>query len=101
MMGFTCVQNVIQKEVYIVRNYLKLEKVFEENQDALIKAMQTLNETPSKDGNLFSKELRDRMEKFGDMDVVEALKNPGFWKELCDHAGMTEEEFENIRNKRT
>lgn len=44
------------------------------------------------DNFLFSKELRDRMAKFGDMDVSEALSNPDFFDALLDHAGMDQKE---------
>ncbi len=37
---------------------------------------------------LFSKDLREKMSKFGNMDVREALKSPAFFDELLDHAGM-------------
>ena len=45
---------------------------------------------------LFSKELRDRMAKFGSMSVEEALSSKEFLRELGRHGGMTEEEMDNI-----
>lgn len=46
--------------------------------------------------HLFSKELRDRMEKFGSMSVEEALSSKEFLRELASHGGMTEEEMDNL-----
>lgn len=45
---------------------------------------------------IFSKELRDRMAKFGSMSVEEALGSKEFLRELGRHGGMTEEEMDNI-----
>lgn len=73
-----------------------LQSVFDENDEALKKAFQCMKDNPNEDGKLFSKELRERMSKFGDMDVTDSLKNKDFWKEMCAHAGMSEEEFERI-----
>lgn len=47
----------------------------------------------TEDKHLFSKELRDALSSFGKMDVKDALRSPEFLKALCDHAGMSEEEF--------
>lgn len=48
---------------------------------------------------LFSKELRDAMAPFGEMDVRECLNNVEFWKALCKHAGMDDNEFNSILNE--
>lgn len=37
---------------------------------------------------LFSEELRERMKKFGKMDVSDAIKNPNFYEALLEHCGL-------------
>lgn len=54
--------------------------------------------TPQPDGHLFSKGLRDALSSFGDMDVRDAVKSPAFLKALCNHAGMSDEKFDEILN---
>lgn len=48
---------------------------------------------------LFSKELRDRMDKFGDMDVKDAITSPDFFNELMLHAGMNLNEIKDMWKK--
>ena len=51
------------------------------------------------DGHLFSKEFRENLNKFGHMDVTEALANKDFYKTLFMISGMTEEEAEETLKK--
>ena len=51
------------------------------------------------DDFLFSKELRDRMEKFKDMDVGEAIASSVFYEALLDHAGLTQKEKNDLWEK--
>ncbi len=51
------------------------------------------------DDFLFSKALRERMSKFGDMDVGEALRNPDFFDALLDHAGFNQKEKNDLWEK--
>lgn len=67
-----------------------VKQFFEENPEA-----QDLLQ-PQEDGYLFSKDLRDAMEPFKDMDVNECLESKDWFKALFKHAGISEEEFENI-----
>jgi hypothetical protein len=48
---------------------------------------------------IFSEELRNRMEKFGNMDVREAITNPDFLNELMLHAGMDLNEIKDMWKK--
>jgi len=73
-----------------------LGKVFDENYEGLKQAIEILEENPNEDGMLFSKGFRDKMEKFGDLPIEDALRNRDFWKNLCEHAGMSEEKFNEI-----
>jgi hypothetical protein len=52
-----------------------------------------------KDDFLFSKELRERMAKFGDMDVGEAIQSPAFFEALLDHAGMDQKQKNDLWEK--
>ena len=50
-----------------------------------------------KDENyIFSKELRETMAKFGEMEVKDALASPDFFIELMNHSGFTIEEAKEI-----
>jgi hypothetical protein len=48
---------------------------------------------------LFSKELRDRMSKFNDVDVREAITRADFYDALLDHAGMNQQEKNDLWEK--
>ena len=45
---------------------------------------------------LFSEDLRDRMSKFGDRPIEDCLADPNFYDSLLDHAGLTQEERDDI-----
>lgn len=51
------------------------------------------------DKYLFSKELRERMSKFGDRDVSDCLRDRSFYDALLDHAGYTEKEKDKVWNE--
>lgn len=53
---------------------------------------------PQEDGHLFSKGLRDALEPFKEMNAGDCIRSPDFMKALCKHAGMTDEQFEDILN---
>ena len=44
----------------------------------------------------FSKGLRDALSPFGKMDVRDCMRSPDFLRALCKHAGMPDEEFDEI-----
>ncbi len=48
---------------------------------------------------LFSKELRDKLQPFSQMDVRDCLANEDFLRTLCKHAGMSDERFNEILNR--
>lgn len=48
---------------------------------------------------IFSKELREKMEKFGEMDVSEALASPDFFEAIMEHAGIDREKRNAIWKK--
>lgn len=73
-----------------------LESVFDENEEGLNNAFESLKDRPNKDGMLFSKEFREHMAPYGDRGPVEMLQDKNFWKHLAKYAGMSDEEFENI-----
>lgn len=93
-------QKKIERERNVDPILKQLDNIYNDNEEALVTAIKQMKDNPNEDGMLFSKDLRDRISKFGDMDVTDALKNPDFWKELCAHAGMSEEEIERITNLR-
>lgn len=68
---------------------------FKENPEALEIAKEL---PPNEDGLLFSKELREAMKPFEKMDVRDCIRSKDFMKALCNHAGMSDEEFNNILN---
>ena len=45
---------------------------------------------------LFSEELRNRMSKFNGSSVQDCLKDPSFFDELLNHAGMTEDQKKKL-----
>jgi len=45
---------------------------------------------------LFSKELVDTLEPFGNMSCEEALESEDFMRALCRHGGMSDEKFDEI-----
>ena len=52
-----------------------------------------------KDDFLFSKELRDKLEQFGNMDVGEAIASPQFFEVLFEHAGIDKKAQNEIWEK--
>lgn len=55
---------------------------------------------PQEDGHIFSKSLRETLEPFSKMDVRDCIKSADFMKALCKHAGMSDEEFQEILEAR-
>ena len=52
----------------------------------------------SGDGFVFSKEIRELLAPFGNMDLREVVQSVEFMKTLSRHAGMSEEQIEDILN---
>ena len=52
-----------------------------------------------KDEFLFSKELREKLAQFGEMDAREALSSPEFLNALLDYAGMDEKQKSDLWDK--
>lgn len=48
---------------------------------------------------LFSKEFRDFLTPFGNMDVTECLKSEEFMRALCMYTGMSYEELDGTLDK--
>ena len=69
-----------------------VSKFFQENPEA----MELLDIQP--DGSLFSPEMKEALSPFKDMDVRECVKSVDFMKALCKHAGMSDEQFNEILN---
>lgn len=69
-----------------------IKKFFKENPEA----QKLLN--PTNDGFVFSKEIRDLLAPFGNMDVREVVKSVEFMKTLSRYAGMSEDQIEEILN---
>ena len=51
------------------------------------------------DDFLFSKELRDRLSKFENVNISELITKPEFYIELCKHVGMDLEETKDMFRK--
>lgn len=47
---------------------------------------------------LFSKELRDGLAEFEDMEVTEALKSPDFFNAILGVSGLSKEEQKDLWN---
>lgn len=76
-----------------------LQQFFDQNEEKTQQALKILLDNPNEDGMLFSKEFREKMSKFGDMDCADALKSRDFWKELASYGGISDEEFEKITTR--